>query len=376
VNESELPAVNPELQRTVLALAVRVTLLALLAYWCFRILQPFVVVVVWGVILAVAFDPLISRTARAIGGKRKLAAALLVLLGLLALVVPAVALSGSLTDEIHALTSVVESGSMEIPPPPAKVADWPLVGDRVFATWSLASQDVDAVLQRYGPQIKALAARMVGLLRGVVGAVVMTVFAVVVGVYLQVRREWAVQTALRTGRFLGGERGMEAVKMVGGAISTGAKGVIGVAVVQAILAAIGLFLAGVPLAGLWSLLVLILAVAQLPPLLVLAPAMLYVISSGDSTLGIVAFVVWSLLVSISDAALKPLFMGRGTELPVPVILVGAIGGLMLHGLIGLFVGAVVFSTGYRLLTRPPWGSDGESAIGGPGTVIAQESEIG
>lgn len=349
MKESVGRAVDPELQRTVVALAIRLALMALVAYWCFLIFRPFLIVVVWGIILAVALDPLVGRVTRWVGGRRWLAAALLILLGLGALLVPVLALSDSLAEGVHALAAVVESGSITIPPPPAKVADWPVVGDWVFETWDLASRNLAAVLQKFQPQVTAVAARLLSLMRGAAGAVLLTVVAIVIAVFLLLRREAAVRAAFNVGAGLGGERGVEAVRFAGAAIGTVAKGVLGVAAVQAILAAVGLVLAGVPGAGLWSALILVLAVAQLPPLLVLAPAMVYVASTSDSTLGIVAFVIWSLLVSISDAVLKPLLMGRGSELPAAVILVGAIGGMLLHGLIGLFVGAVVFSIGYWLI---------------------------
>jgi predicted PurR-regulated permease PerM len=351
MHQSESFGVDPGLQRTVIALAMRLALVALLVIWCFLIFRPFMMIVIWGIILAVAFDPLIGKISVPLGGRRGLAAALLILLGFVVLAVPTLALSGSVADGIQALTRVVESGTVDIPPPPAKVAGWPMVGEQVYETWNQASQNFDAVLQKFSPQVRAVASWLISLIGGAAGAVLLTMLAVVIAVYLSVRRDWAAHAAYRVGADLAGERGVEFVRFTGEAIGTVAKGVVGVAVVQATLAAIGLFLAGVPGAGLWTALILILAVAQLPPLLVLAPAMVYVFSASNSTLGIVAFIVWSLFVSISDAFLKPLFLGRGSELPVPVILIGAIGGMILHGLIGLFVGAVVFSLGYRLVTQ-------------------------
>jgi predicted PurR-regulated permease PerM len=349
MGKSSNPVVDPELQRTVVVLAMRVAVVALVAYWCFRIFQPFLMVVVWGIILAVALDPVVGRVTRWVGGRRRLAVTLLVLLGLAALLVPAFVLSDSLVEGVQGLTAVVESGSVEIPPPPVKVADWPVIGDVVYETWSLASQNVGAALEKFAPQVKAFAVFLISLVKGLAGALLLTIVAAVIAVVLQVRREWALQAALRFGAGFGGERGVKLVRFAGATIGTVAKGVVGVAVIQASLAAVGLVLAGVPGAGLWSVIILVLAVAQLPPLVVLAPAMLYVASTSDSTLGVIAFVVWSVLVSLSDAVLKPLFMGRGTEIPGAVILVGAIGGLMLHGVIGLFVGAVVFSIGYDLI---------------------------
>jgi predicted PurR-regulated permease PerM len=127
-----------------------------------------------------------------------------------------------------------------------------------------------------------------------------------------------------------------------------ANGVVGVAVVQSVLAAAGMLFAGVPAAGLWAVLILILAVAQLPPLLILGPAVVYVFGTSDSTLTMVLFTVWALVISVSDSFLKPIFLGRGMDIPMPVILIGAIGGMLLEGIIGLFVGAVVLAIGFRL----------------------------
>ena len=131
---------------------------------------------------------------------------------------------------------------------------------------------------------------------------------------------------------IAGEQGEASVDLAVDAIRSVATGVLGVASLQAILAAIGLVLADVPAAGLWTVLVLILAVAQLPPLVVLGPAIAYVIATSDSTLTQVLFTLWSLLVSVSDAFLKPLFLGRGLSIPMPVILIGAIGGVIRAGL--------------------------------------------
>jgi predicted PurR-regulated permease PerM len=137
-----------------------------------------------------------------------------------------------------------------------------------------------------------------------------------------------------------------------------AQGVIGIALLQALLAAMGLFLAGVPAAGLWSGLVLMLAVMQLPPLLVLGPVAVYVFTAR-STPTAVAFLIWSLAVSASDGFLKPLLLGRGVGVPTLVILIGAIGGMITDGIVGLFVGAVVLAVGYKLSAA--WASGDEGA---------------
>jgi predicted PurR-regulated permease PerM len=140
-------------------------------------------------------------------------------------------------------------------------------------------------------------------------------------------------------------------------------GVLGIAFIQAVAGGAGMMLAGVPAAGVWALLILIVAIAQLPPLVVLLPVILYVFSHNDSTLVAVIFAIWSVLVSFADAALKPMLLGRGVDAPMPVILLGAIGGMLYSGIIGLFLGAVILALGYRMFMV--WLTSGETPAGEP-----------
>jgi predicted PurR-regulated permease PerM len=343
---------SSDLTQKAIDLTVRLALIALLTYWCFRIAAPFLLPILWGVILAVALFPLFARLERVLGGRRKLAAALMVVACLALIVVPVVALSDSVLDGVRGISSRVEKGAegeLRIPPAPESVARWPLVGPQAYETWNQAATSLQSVLRPFRPQIRTFGSWLVGLARQAAFAVLLTAVAVVIAAIFLVRRESAIKAARDLGARIGGERGTEAVQLAGTAIGTVAKGVVGVAAIQASLAAVGLAAAGVPGAGLWALVVMVLAVAQLPPILVLGPAILYLVASDAGTTVLVLFTLWSLVVTASDAVLKPLLMGRNSEIPVLVILIGAIGGLILHGLIGLFVGAVVFSVGWRLL---------------------------
>jgi predicted PurR-regulated permease PerM len=126
-----------------------------------------------------------------------------------------------------------------------------------------------------------------------------------------------------------------------------AVGVLGIAVIQGLLAGIGMMLADVPAAGLIAIIVLVFAIAQLPPILVLAPVIFYVFSASSTTVAVI-FLIWCLLVSFSDVVLKPLLLGRGVDVPMLVILMGAIGGMITSGIVGLFVGAVILALGFTL----------------------------
>jgi predicted PurR-regulated permease PerM len=172
---------------------------------------------------------------------------------------------------------------------------------------------------------------------------------IIAGVFLA-HADGAQQAALRFFRRLAGERGVNFVELAAATVRSVAQGILGVAIIQAVLGGLGCLVAGVPGAGLWALLILLLAVVQLPPLLILGPIIVYVFSSS-STITAILFAIWSVLVSISDPFLKSLLLGRGVDVPMLIIFIGAIGGFITSGIIGLFVGAIVFTAGYKLFLR-------------------------
>jgi predicted PurR-regulated permease PerM len=327
---------------------IRLVLVAGLTYWCFLLFRPFLMPLIWGMVIAVALHPLFCRLESLLGGRRKLAGTLFILVGLGALAVPAFLLSESLFEGLDWLRVQENRETMQFPPPPAGVADWPLIGDRLHGLWTLASEDPKAMLGRFGPEVMGFGSWLLSALTGFGKAFLLTIVAIVIAGVMLIHAEAGARTTRAIGARVGGAQGESAVTVATQAIRSVAAGVIGVAAVQATLAAAGLFVAGVPAAALWAGLVLILAVAQLPPLVILGPAIVYVMATSDSTLIKVLFTIWSLLVSFSDVFLKPMFLGRGTKIPMPVILIGAIGGVIRGGIIGLFVGAVVMAIGYMI----------------------------
>lgn len=336
--------------RRVIEISIRLFLAAALGVWCFLIFQPFLMPVLWGIIIAVALNPWFDRLANGLGGRRKLTGTLFVLVVLGAMIVPAFLLSESFFGGIKWLSIQVQKDAIHIPPPPARVSEWSLIGNWVHDTWANASTDLDRTLARFGPQLKSFGVWLLGTLTGLGFAFLMTIVSVIIAGVMLVRAAEGGKTARSIGARLIGEQGVAIVDLATRTIRSVAAGVVGVAVVQSLLAAVGFYLAGVPAAGLLAALVLILAVAQLPPLLIMAPAVVYLFATSDSTMTNVLFTVWALVVSVSDSFLKPMFLGRGLEIPMPVILIGAIGGMLLSGIIGLFVGAVVLAIGYKVFT--------------------------
>jgi predicted PurR-regulated permease PerM len=353
-------------QARALEAAIRIGLTVLLVVWCFNIVRPFILPFVWGVIIAVAIYPLYLRLVAMLGRREKLAATVLTLAALTLLIVPTFMLSESVFESSQALAGDLQDGALTIPPPPEKISSWPLVGERLYNSWSLASSNPEGALAKYSPQLKAISKWLLSVAAGAGAGILQFIISIIIaGVLLLNAQGCGRAVRIVACRLMGEAGGEEFASISGATIRSVAQGVLGVALIQATLAAIGLYAIGVPYAGLWTLLVLLLAVVQLPPLLVLGPIIAYVFSIAD-TVPAVVFMVWGLLVSISDTFLKPLFLGRGVDIPMLVILLGAIGGMILSGIIGLFVGAVILAVGYRLFMAwldegaPPAGA-GETA---------------
>jgi predicted PurR-regulated permease PerM len=345
--------------RRAIEAAIRIGLVFLLVLWCFNIVKPFILLVLWGAIIAVAVYPLFIKLHSMLGGRQKLAATLMTLIALAMLVTPSVMLSESAIENSHTLAKQIKEGTLNIPPPPDKVQTWPLVGKKLHSAWSLASNNLSAVLSKYKNQLTDVA-KWVLVAAASAGAVMLQfivsiIIAAVLLVYAKSGTD-AVETV--AARLLGEQGGKRIVAMAGATISSVAQGVLGVAVIQAVLAGLGMLVIGMPYAGIWTLLVLLLAIIQLPTIIILGPIIVYVFTI-TTTVPAVLFMIWSLMVGVSDSFLKPLLLGRGLDVPMLVILLGAIGGMILSGIVGLFVGAVVLAVGYKLFML--WLNDGVEA---------------
>lgn len=327
---------------------VQIAAVTLIVLWCFMIISPFIGMVLWGLIIAVALYPLHQSLSAKMGNRAKLSATIFVLLGLTILVFPTVMLAESSVAGLRAIAAGLESGSVTVPPPDESVADWPLVGSTIYEIWNAAAQNLEATLNKFAPQLRDLGQSLLSIAGSTLVGVLIFVFSIIVAGVFLVSADGGYRVARSIGRTLSDEHGENMIDMAIETIRSVAKGVLGVAVIQSLLSAIGLVAIGVPAAGIWAGIILLLAIMQLPPLLILAPIAVWVFSVADTTPAII-FAIYAFLVSISDSFLKPLFLGRGMDIPMLVILVGAIGGMMTSGIVGLFVGAVVLAVGYKLL---------------------------
>ena len=334
--------------RQVVEAALRVGVLVLIGAWTLQIVRPFAEIVIWAVILAVAIHPLYAGLARRLGGRTKLSAALVTAVALAILLVPSAEMLGVTVGEARAVAEQAEAGALRVPAPPAGVREWPLVGERTYSFWFGASRNLDATLETLEPEIRAVGRWGLSSLAGLTGAVVQFAVSIFIAGVLLVSGEGAGAFAVRFATRLAGAQGERFVHLAVATIRSVARGLLGIAVIQAALAALGLAAIGVPAAMLWALLVLILAIMQLPPLLVLGPIMVWAFAT-QGTVAAVVFLVYGLLVGVSDSFLKPLLLGRGLEVPTLVIVLGAVGGVVTAGLIGLFVAPIVLAVAYQLL---------------------------
>ena len=347
-NQTQDTGFDPLFVRNMVESSLRIGLLLLLLIMSYDIIKPFTVPILWGAVIAMAAFPLVKWLEPKLGGRRGLAATLVTLVFISALVIPTWSVTEATLGGLKKITVALEAGDLQVPPPPAKVESWPLIGEKLFAAWSSANNDLEAFLQNNAEQIKELTGSLLKRVGGSLVGVLMFVVSLIIAGGFMTFAESCGEAANRFFVRVGGlNPGGEWATLTVATVRSVLQGVIGVAIIQTLLVSIGLFVAGIPGAPIWSLVVLFLAIAQLPPLIVLLPIMAYVFSTADTTTAVI-FTVYQLVAGASDSFLKPLLMGRGLDIPMPVILIGAIGGMIMSGIIGLFIGAVVLAIWYKL----------------------------
>ncbi|BAJ03112.1 AI-2E family transporter [Shewanella violacea] len=326
---------------------IKIAVIFLVAIWCFEIIKPFIMPIVWGGIIAVTLFPLVSQLSKKSSLSLARASALVTLVSLALLLIPAFLFSGALVSSTQDFIGEIQQGTLVIPPPKESVAELPLIGNKLYSFWDQSSTNLASVIKTHSVEIKAVLAKAVSALGGFGMTVLQFVISIIIAGVLMTNAKGASEVCQKIAIRLAGSYGKELTKLSVATVRSVVQGVIGVAFIQSILSGIGMGVVGVPATGIWMLVVLLLAIVQLPPILILAPIMVYVFSVESTSVAIM-FMVWGILVSASDAILKPMLMGRGVDIPMLVILLGAIGGMLMSGVVGLFVGAVVMGLGYKL----------------------------
>ena len=327
---------------------IRLGLIGLLLFWCFHIISPFIGVVTWGAIIAVAIYPFYQMLLDKSGGNSKIALTITSLIALAVVILPCYALLTSLIDGASSLGGALKSGSLSLPAPAESVRSWPLVGENIFDLWSKASADLAGLVASYHDQLVGFGHKLLGIAAGAGMGLMQVLLSLLIAIAFLARAETSSQAVARLAvRLSNAEQGEHFVKLSVATIRSVANGLLGIAILQGIMAGVGMELVHVPAAGFLAFLVLVLAIAQIPQIILLGPIAIYVFSVQEPLVATL-FAIWALLTSFADALLKPLLLGRGVDAPMLVILLGAIGGMIVSGIIGLFIGAVILALGYNL----------------------------
>jgi predicted PurR-regulated permease PerM len=311
----------------------------------------------WSLILSLAMHPLHKFLTQKLNGKAKMASVIIVLTFLTIIILPLSLLTISLITELKVLKTNYDLGLLTLPSPNEKVKEWPIIGEKLYSIWSEAALNLKDLILKYKDQLidtgsnlaKGLLSAVGSLMQIIISLIIAGVLLVVGGVGDSVRKIF---------RKLAGNRGDEFADMTLKTVNSVVKGVIGVALILAALNGLIFALAGIPYAGILTLIILVLCILQLPAFFVTLPVIIYMFSEKEFKTA----VIWTILLivaGLSDNILKPILLGKGSPVPILVIFIGVIGGFIISGFIGLFTGAIIMSFGYKLLVS--WINTSEEA---------------
>jgi predicted PurR-regulated permease PerM len=328
---------------------IRAGLITVLVLFCFQIFQPFLNLMLWAMILAITMYPLHTLLKRKLGNKDGRTATLIVVVALALLMVPIYLLGTSISESVNGTLEILKSDSVAIPLPNEKIATLPLIGKPLYAFWYQSATDMSSVLMKLMPYIKTVGLTVLGKMAGVGVGFLLFIGALIIAGVLMAYGDNGERSAIAIAtRLSGPERGSRIATLCTATIRAVAQGVVGIAFIQMLLVGVGFVLMGVPGAGLLAMVALLMGIMQLPVILVTIPVIAYVFATDGTTLGTVVFCIYSLIAGMSDNVLKPLMLGRGVDVPMPVILIGALGGMVSGGFIGLFIGPVMLAVAYQL----------------------------
>src|SRR5216117_4112103 len=337
-----------------------VALLLLVA--CLLVLRPFVSALLWAVVLCFSSWPLYGRLLRLVRGRRTLAALLMTLAMILVVLLPFVII-GAVSDDIRDLTSAVQQWTdTGPPPPPSWLGKVPLVGERAVAYWQSLTTDTATLLHEARRLIVPASSLLVRVGKLLVSGLLELALSILIAFFLFRNGESAAEHLGVIIERVAGERGRRLLSLSGNTVRGVVYGILGTALVQAVMAGVGYLIAGVPGAGMLALLTFFLSVVPIGPPLIWVPAALWLFHEGSTGWG-VFMLVWGVGVSSIDNVVKPWLISQGSDMPFLLIFFGVLGGALTFGFIGVFLGPTLLAVGYRLVTE--W-------VGGAATVTTAE----
>lgn len=329
--------------------AIKIGMVALLTLWCFQIAKPFIGPIVWGGIIAIAAYPLFTFVQNKTGFGNGLSSTIVTLALLGVLITPTVMLTELLVENVQSVSGVIKEDGLKIPPPPDVVGNWPLIGEKLETFWNKAHLNPKETLGQYAPEIKKSLNWLLSQVASTGLSLLVFVFSIIIAGVFMASAKGAKQSMETILIRMAGQHGTELTKLSHDTVQSVVRGILGIAVLQTLLAAAGFIVMDIPASALIAMICLVLAIVQIDILIVLIPLSIMAFYDPDtSTFAAVVFLVWNVLVGLMNNVLKPILLAKGVEAPMAVIFIGAIGGMLLSGIIGLFVGAVVMVLGYTL----------------------------
>ncbi|WP_431241330.1 AI-2E family transporter [Flavobacterium sp. P21] len=317
----------------------------LIVGFCLKLLLPFFMPILWAVILSVVFFPMFDFLQRILKGRKTLASVIITIVIIAVMLVPLIYFLKAAIANFLELKNNFEAGTLKITPPGQNIKEWPIIGKPLYEFLLMMSTDLEQGVVKYQDQIKEFSSKIMGSILSSGAAFLQFILSVIIAGVLLVTG--GKTFAMKFLRKIAGNKADEIMTISVSTIYQVVKGILGVAVIQTIIQAIGLFMADIPYAGILTLICLVFSILQIGPIIINIGVIVYLFSTGDSGYAIF-WTIFFIISGLSDNVLKPLLLGKGALVPMLIIFLGVIGGFIMSGFIGLFVGPIVFSIGYKL----------------------------
>jgi predicted PurR-regulated permease PerM len=314
--------------------AIRIGFVALLAYWSLKVISPFLTIALWSAIITIALYPAFEGLARLLGNRRS-AAMLMTAMCLMIVIGPVAWIGSGLIGGVDLAVKGIDAKIISIPLPAESVKDWPLVGGQIHHLWTLAANDIKATLVEVAPRLKPLGSKLLDIAGSVVFGLLEFIAAVLIAGFLYSPGPLLISKLSSLLRLVFGHRSEEMIKLAGMTIRNVSRGVVGIALAQSFLAGLGLLAAGIPAAGFLTFVALILGIVQIGPSVLLVPIVVWSWMTLETTNAIM-LTAYMIPVSLVDNILRPMVVARGLTTPMPVILVGVLGGTIGYGISACF----------------------------------------
>jgi predicted PurR-regulated permease PerM len=336
--------------KTFMEVLIRFSLVAFIVVLCARVFAPFTGIMLWALIMAVALYPVHQKFVKTFSCKQGRASTIMVILLMVGFGVPMFFLANSTLSRAQKAHHAVVEQTYEIKPPSASVQEWPVVGERVYQAWDAAATNLPELIKSNHDLLVEYSKDGLGMAMSGASSILKLFAAFIVASVMMAFGDSGIAGMKKIfRRACGPERGEGMRKLCTATVRSVAVGVLGVAIIQSLLFGVGFIFANIPAAGVLTFVVLVMGILQLPALLLSIPIIAYMWMVGDASTAVnVVFTIFFLIAALTDNVLKPMLLGRGVDAPMPVILIGALGGMITAGFIGLFIGAVLLAVGYQV----------------------------